>query len=190
MKSLLATICILAIVGMAVGVTIVMAGDTVNCTVTPGNYAVSVLPTSDPHGGMTLVSSHTGTKITATNDGSLTAKLTIIGADATYTEGGKCGDGVCTWTLSTSAPGTDIYVHAFSTKDPAPTTNGTLGSDPTVEWVALDKGSTYKTLVATKGSGLTQDFYLDMRTPATGSTETDYGSEYSTDVTVAAGEPD
>lgn len=177
MKSLIATICILAVLGVLMG-TMASAGDTVSCTVTPGNYSVSVSPSSDPHGSMTLASSHTGTKITATNNGTLTAKINIKGADATYSS--------YTWTLSTTAPGEDIYVHAYSTKDPAPATNGTLGSDPTTEWVSLDKGSNYKVLKASLAATLTQDFYLDFRTPATPAAGTSFGNVYSTTVTLQA----
>lgn len=179
-KSLLATICILGIAGMVIG-TIAEAGDTVTATVTPGNYAVSVLPTSAAYAGMTLSATKTSAQITATNDGSLTAKLNIIGADATYTS--------YTWTQSTTAPGTDIFVHAFSTKTVAPATGATLGTDPTVEWVALDKTSTYKTLVASVAAAGTQTFKLDMRTPTAAGAGTSFGNQYSTSVVVAAVAP-
>jgi hypothetical protein len=154
------------------------AGDTVTATVTPGNYSVSVSPGSENYGGMLINATKTSATITATNDGTLTAKINILGSDATYT--------TYTWTLSTTAPGQDIYVHAFSTKGTPPVTGDTLGADPTVEWVALDKGANYKTLVASLGSTLTQDFHLDMRTPSSAGVETSFGNEYSTDVTLQA----
>ena len=179
MKSLLVTISILAIIGLGIG-TMINAVDTVTCTVTPGNYSVSVLPTSDPHGAMTLSATNRGTLITATNAGSLTAKLNIIGADATYSS--------FTWILSTSAPGTDTYIHAFSTAA-NPTSGTATGTDPTAGWVSLDKGSTYKTLNASVSSSGTEEFYLDMRTPTAAGAGTSFGSEYSTNVTVAAVAP-
>lgn len=180
MKTLLATICILGIAGMMIG-TMARAGNTVTATVTPGNYAVSVLPTSAPYGGMTLSATVTSTQITATNDGSLTAKLNIIGSDATYS--------TYTWTQSTTAPGTDIFVHAFTTKAISPASGATLGSDPAIAWVSLDKTSTYKTLVASVASLGTQAFTLDMRTPTTAGAGTSFGHEYSTSVVVAAVAP-
>lgn len=180
MKSFIATICILGIAGMMIG-TMAMAGDTVTATVTPGNYAVSVSPTSAPYGGMTLSMTATSTQITATNNGSLTAKLNIIGADATWT--------TKTWTQSTTAPGTDTFVHAFTTKAIPPASGATLGSDPTIAWVSLDKTSTYKTLVASVAAAGTQTFTLDMRTPTAAGAETSFGNQYSTSVVVAAVAP-
>lgn len=161
--------------------TAVEAVDTVTATVTPGNYSVTLDVTSADYGGMTLSQTETSVTITATNNGSLTAKLNIIGSDATYT--------TYTWTQSTTAPGTDIFVHAFTTKTVPPATGATLGSDPTLEWVALDKSSTYKTLVASVASLGTQAFHLDFRTPTAAGAETSFGNEYSTTVTLQAVAP-
>jgi hypothetical protein len=179
-KSLIIPVSILGVIGLTIG-SIVSAGNTVTATVTPGNYSVSVSPASANYSGMTLSETKSSATITATSDGSLAAKINIIGADATYT--------TYTWTQSTTAPGTDTFVHAFSTKATAPASGATLGSDPTVEWVALDKGATYKTLVASLASAGTQDFKLDMRTPTTAGAETSFGNQYSTSVTLQAVAP-
>ncbi len=148
-------------------------------------YSVSVEPTSVGYGGMPIDVTKASGIITATV-GNAATKLNIIGADATYTEGGKCGDGVCTWTLS-GAQGQDQYVHAF-TKNTSLTTGGTLGSNPDSQWVALDTSGD-QVLAASVGAGLTQDFKLDMRTPDTAGGETELGKTYFTDVTIVASAP-
>jgi len=188
MKSLLAMICILGMTGIMIG-TIVEAGDTVTATVTPGNYSVSVDPIAADYGSMTLAATETSAQIAATNAGSLTEKINILGSDATYTEVAHCGDGTCTWTLSTVAPGQDTIVHAFTTKATPPATGATLGTNPLVEWVPLDKGANYTIASASVEAADIMNFYLDMRTPATAGTETDYGSEYSSTVTLQAVAP-
>lgn len=147
-------------------------------------YSVSVDPTSVNYGEMVMNATKASATITATVDNSIT-KLNIVGTDATYTEGGKCGDGVCTWMLSGSL-GQDQYIHAF-TKNTGLATNGTLGSDPATEWVALDK--TGKVLAASVDAYGSQTYKLDMRTPSSSGTETDLGSQYSTDVTIVAMAP-
>jgi len=147
-------------------------------------YSVSVDPTSVNYGGMAMNTTRASAIITATV-GDAATKLNIIGADATYTEGGKCGDGVCTWALSI-ALGQDQYVHAF-TKSTGLTTGGTLGSNPSSEWVALTK--TNQLLSASVTANGSQNFKLDMRTPSTAGTETNLGSQYSTDVTIVASAP-
>lgn len=179
-KQFLATICILGIIGMMIGTT-AEAGDTVTATVTPGNYSVTLDVTTAAYAGMTLSATKTSATITATNNGSLASKLNIIGSDATYTS--------YTWTQSTTAPGSDTFVHAFTTKATPPATGATLGTDPTVEWVSLDKTSTYKTLVASVAAAGTQAFHLDMRTPTTAGAGTSFGNEYSTSVVLQAVAP-
>lgn len=180
-KSFLATICILGIVGMVIGA-VAEAGNTVTATVTPGNYSVSVSPATVAYTSMTLSATKMSATITATNDGSLAEKINILGADATG--GGK------TWTQSTTAPGTDTFVHAFTTKATPPATGTALGTtDPTTDWISLDKVSTYKTLVASVAAAGTQDFHLDMRTPTTAGAETAFGTEYSMSVTLQAVAP-
>jgi len=187
MKSLLISISIVAIAGLVVGA-MAVATDTVTCTVTPGAYAVSVSPTSDPYGPMTLSGTKTGTTITATNSGSIPERLNILGSDAVYGTT-ECGGNPCTWTLSTSALGQDQFVHAFTTKATPPTSGATLGSDPTTQWVPLDKGTSYTQLVASVAAAGTQDFHLDMRTPSSAGTNTSYGHAYSITVTLQAVAP-
>lgn len=147
-------------------------------------YSVSVDPTSVNYGGMTINSTKASATITATV-GDAATKLNIKGTNATYTEVGKCGDGVCTWVLST-ALGEDQYVHGF-TKDTALASGGSLGSDPATQWVALT--TTNQLLAASVTANGSQTFKLDMRTPSSAGTETNLGSQYSTDVIIVASAP-
>ena len=140
-------------------------------------YSVSVDPTSVNYGGMAMDATKASTTITATVGNSDT-KLNITGADATYTS--------YTWTLS-AALGEDQYVHAF-TKDTGLSSGGTLGSDAATQWVALDKTGN-QVLAASVSAYGSQTFKLDMRTPSTAGTETNLGSQYSTDVTIVASAP-
>lgn len=177
-KILLATLSIVGIMGVMLG-TVAEAGYIVTATVTPGNYSVSVDVATAAYGSMLLSTTQSSATITATNSGSLTEKINITGSDATYTDK--------TWTLSNTAVGTDTYVHAFSTKATAPATGATLSADPTTDWVGLDTSAiTFKASLAAAG---TQAFKLDMRTPSAASTNTVFGSEYSSVVTLTAVAP-
>jgi len=158
----------------------------VEVTYTAIVYSVTVEPTSVNYGVMPINDTKASGIITATV-GDAATKLNIKGVDATYTEGGKCGDGVCTWTLS-AAQGTDAYVHAF-TKNTGLASGGTLGSNPATQWVALTKISDENILAASVVANGSQDFKLDMRTPSAAGGETELGKSYSTDVTIVASAP-
>lgn len=97
MKSLIATICILGLVGMVVGVA-VKAEDTVTATVTPRLISVSVDPTSVDYGIMGTGEDQVSGTITVTNDGNDVEDITITGSNATN------------WTLG-GAVGSEIFVH-------------------------------------------------------------------------------
>lgn len=197
MKSLIVSICILGMVGVVIGVVVLAATDTVNCTVTPGQYAVTLDATDAAFGTMQLSASSQSTPelITGTGSSSLVEKFLIYATDATYAEAGGeqalCADtgavDTCTWALS-AAVGADAYVLAFATSTSL--TSGTaVGTDPGIAWVALSTSGDKKTLdfgVATSGS---QSFELDMRTPSSGPAETAYGKQYSSTLTVEATAP-
>jgi len=178
-----------------VSVSSVTVGDTstvnldwlpVEVTYTAIVYSVTVEPTSVNYGVMPINDTKASGIITATV-GDAATKLNIKGADATYTEGGKCGDGVCTWTLS-ATQGEDQYVHAF-TKNTGLASGGILGSNPATQWVALTKISDENILAASVVANGSQDFKLDMRTPSAAGGETELGKSYSTDVTIVASAP-
>jgi hypothetical protein len=175
MKSLIASICILGIVGMMIG-TMAKAGNVVTCTVTPGAYSVSVSPDSVGYGGMTLSATKASGTITATNDGTIATKLLINGSNATYV--------AYTWTLSTSIGVEDAYLHAYTT-DLTEASGTAIGADYTTEWEDLLTGnSDLAASVAVSGN---QTFQLDMRTPA--SVSGGLGNSFTTTVTVTATAP-
>ena len=174
MKSFIASICILGLVGMVVGVAVQGADTgTVAATVTPRLLSVSVSPITVGYGVVDVpgvdkapVTPTTDPVITATNDGNAAEKLNIKGANATGTS--------VLWTITTAAPGgspTYNYNHKF-------------GVSPYSIFTAMD--TNYATLVASVAQGGTQDFRLRLSTP------TDAGADYSvhsTTVTVQAVTP-
>ncbi len=167
-KQFIASLCILAVVGVAVGVGV--KGADVDCTVTPGEISVSLNRTSVGYGIMLLNDSKVDPigAITATA-GTAEVDLNFTGSNATYVIGSTdCGDGTCTWTLATT-PGTDIYKHGT-----------TINSSET----ALTTSA--QTLITDLSAGTPEDFTLKMYTPANGGIETDLGSEYGTTVTITA----
>ena len=105
MKSLIATICILGLVGMVVGVAVQGAGEqSVTATVTVRNISVTVGPASIVYGVLAAgTESAPSAVITATNNGNVTENFNIIGANT-----------AAPWTLGAIA-GSEIYVHKFST---------------------------------------------------------------------------
>jgi hypothetical protein len=155
--------------------------------------SISISPTTIDYGGMLINTTKASGIITVSNESSQSVDLNIMGADAEYQEAtgeeSLCTDtavqDTCTWTLS-SALGTDQYIHAYTT-DTTLASGGTIGTNPSIEWV--DLATTYKTLATGIAAGATQDFQLDMRTPSTAGGETAYGKQYSTTVTVQAVAP-
>ena len=176
MKQLIATICILGLVGMVVGVG-VQADDTVTATVTPKLISVTLSDTTINYGTLALSTDNSNRStaesvtITATNNGNVTSNLTIVGSNAT--------GGTTPWIISSDpaadgAVASDQFAHRFDE-----------GSTfVTGEAAALDS-SAYKTLKnGVAGSG-TVDFILQMNMP-TSSTNT--SDTKSTTVTVLATE--
>ena len=175
-KQLIASICILGLVGMVVGVA-VLAGteEPISATVTPKLVSVSVSPTTVNYGTLALSTSDgsrttalSGT-FTATNGGNVTETFNIKGTDAT---------GGTTWTLdyspaNTGTVGNDQYVHRYD--EGASFIGG--------EAAALS--TSYLTLKAGVAALGTADFVLQMNMP-TGTTG--YGQRSST-VTVQAVAP-
>ena len=170
MKSLIASIAILGLVGMVVGITASAATDgTVTATVTPQNISVSLSATSTNYGILALSTSDgsrttaTSSVFTVTNNGNVTENFDIRGASSTD------------WTLNSSpattgAVGSNQFVHRFDadsvfttgTAKALSTSNQTLGAS-----------------IATSG---TQDFVLQMNMPTASSVT----AQQSTTVTVVA----
>ena len=161
-KQFIATICILGLVGMVVGVAVKGATEApVTATVTVQNISVTVTDGTVAYGTLavnttksTLVGELADLQ-TATNNGNITENFNIRGTDSG------------TWTLGAVA-GSNVYVHRFSTN------SGTT-------WTALTTPG-YLTLATTKAVGGTQTFDLQITTPTVSA---DY-IEHSVNVTVQA----
>jgi len=101
MKSFIANVCILGVIGVLIG-TKVFAADTaqISATVTVQNISVSVSDgsidygTLAPGGSQDTTTNGNGDSQTATNDGNVNEDFKIKGANVTTG---------CSWTLSTSA---------------------------------------------------------------------------------------
>jgi len=106
MKKLISSISILALVGLAVAVSVQGATEgSVTATVTVENVSVSVTDGTVDYGTLPVNTSSTTVDFddtqTATNDGNITADLNIRGVDT------------ANWTLEASA-GSEQYKHEFS----------------------------------------------------------------------------
>jgi len=111
MKFLLATICILGMVGMVIG-TMVEAGDTVTATVTIGTVSVTIAPTSFDYGTMPFSSN----KQSFDTTGVLASKNISATVGSLPTDLGIKGAVTTDWTtLHITTPGVNTYVHMFST---------------------------------------------------------------------------
>jgi len=109
MKSLLATICILGIVGMMIGTT-VKAGDTVTATVTIGTVSVTVSPTSFGYGSVP----YSGSKESFDSD--LASHNISATVGTAITDLDIKGVNTADWTLDTVANiGANKYAHKFGT---------------------------------------------------------------------------
>jgi len=151
MKSLIANICILGMIGMAIGAG-VFAADTadVNATVKVQNISVSVSDGTVDYQTLALsgtedtTTSGVDNSQTATNDGNVTEDFNIKGADVSTG---------CSWTLATTQ-GDEQYFHKFCTSD--------CDSSPT--WTALT--TSYQTLAAGVAESGNQVFDLQIGVPS------------------------
>lgn len=99
-KQFIASLCVLAMVGMAVGVG-AQGADTVECSVTPMEISVSVSPTLTDYGIMGINNDNIAVEIfTVTNTGNEVEDITITGSDTTD------------WGLAGS-PGNETFTHKF-----------------------------------------------------------------------------
>lgn len=163
MKNLIASIMILGLVGMVVGVAVGAANEaSVGATVTVQNISVSVSDGTVAYGTLavnTTKSTLVGELVdlqTATNNGNVTETLNIRG---TVSSPGS-------WTLGAAA-GSNVYVHKFS-------------KDSGTNWTPL--ATTNQTLAAGVAALGTQAFDLQITTPTA---STDYTAQ-SVNVTVQA----
>jgi len=132
--------------------------------------SITVSPTSTTYGFMEVSSvkkadtANSSDEFIVTNTGNVAETFDIISSDAT----GGAG-----WALSTSTVGTKQFMHAYSANKTltASTTLGSVG-DQATKWVALDKGTSYRTLKQNVASSTTQDLVLELLTPS------DMGGDY------------
>jgi hypothetical protein len=118
MKSLIATLCTLGVVGMVIGVAVLGATEaTITATVTVQNISLSVSDGSIAYGVLPVNTSKSTCDFspydtqTVTNDGNVAEDFSIKGQNSQN------------WTLADTA-GTDQYVHKFATSS-CPWTSGT-----------------------------------------------------------------
>ncbi len=109
-KQFIASLCVLAVVGMAVGVG-VKGADIVDCTVTPKLIAVSVGDGSVDYGVLSFGNDTNdtldGTAVetqTITNDSNVSADIDLKSTDAT---------GTTPWELVSAMPGSEEFRHQY-----------------------------------------------------------------------------
>ena len=169
MKSLIATICILGMVGLVIGAKVVQGADeaTVTATVTVQDIQVSVADGTVTYGTLgqnSTKGTHSGDlndTQTATNSGNITENFNIKAiADASTPN----------WTIGATAS-SDIYVHQFCTAS---------CTTPPTNYTALT--TNYTTLATGIEASGNQTFDLYINTPNPSSVYT----EQSVSVTVQA----
>jgi len=149
MKSLIISLCILGMVGVAIGIAVWAAEDTITCSVTARDIAISVTTDGTIDYGNVDLSSSTSTLPnaiddvqTASNDGS-TAKISVKTSNATPATG---------WTSVESFNGSnDEFIHSFTTT-----------TSPT--WQVITEAGEYETASSTVEAGGTLDFYFQIET--------------------------
>ena len=175
MKALIATICILGMIGMIIGAA-VLAAETgpVAATVTVQNISLTVTDGAVAYGTIAVstikdtTSGGVNDTQVATNNGNVTEKFSIKGANTTN----------CVWTLAATADA-DQYFHKFCT-------TGTGTSDPCdagPTWSALT--TNYAVLAASVVVDNTQKFDLQIGVPTSSTCYT----EATANVTVQAALP-
>lgn len=147
MKSLIASIAILGIVGMVVGVAVQADTAPISATVTVKLISVTVDPTSVNYGTLAFGDSAISSTFTATNEGNIDEAFEIKGADATFNGG--------SWTLAGTSD-TNQFRHTVTGVSPAiaeqsltlsqATWSGTISADGTQTF-------TSKFYMPTAGSG-------------------------------------
>ncbi len=144
MRSLITSIAILAVIGLAIGLAVQAdTTDTVSCTVTPQAIAVSVDVGSVDYGVLDINdTSGPSVVITATNNGNVTEKFEIMSSNSTN------------WAISNSAVGAETFMHEFATDDPT-----------YAAYTAMDD-TAYNTLDASVSTGGTQPFKLRLKMPS------------------------
>lgn len=176
MKSLLASICILGVVGLVIGVMALAASEQgITASVCPELVSLTVSPNSVDYGVLALGATDQAPApayVTVANNGNVTEDFTIKGADAVASPSG-------TWSLcwtggACTIPGIDKYVHEFSTDA------WTTPHELTTSYQTLQAGIVGGVCDGTGGSSVTTHLRID--TP----TSTSVYDDYSASVTILA----
>ena len=156
MKSLIISVCVLSLIGTAIGITI--WGDTtgtISATVTARNLAIT--RSSDgaiAYGTLDLSATTTTDPSSDIND---TETFQNTGSTAKFNiKTGSTTGGSTPWTAAGTAA-SDVYVHWFATTT-------------AITWQMLDTNDTYETATSTIEAGVSLDVYLKFQAPS-GSTE-------------------
>ena len=162
MKSLIATLFTLGVVGMVIGAAVLGASEaTITATVTVQKISLSVSDGSIAYGiipaGQSKSTCDLNDTQTVTNDGNVAEDFSIKGKDSQY------------WTLA-STPGFEQYVHKFDT------------SSCPVTWGGTPLTTSYQTMATNVAPNATTTLNLQITTP----TVTNHYTEQDVSVTVMA----
>jgi hypothetical protein len=162
MKSLIATLCTLGVVGMVIGAAVLGATEaTITATVTVQNISLSVSDGSIAYGvlptGYSKSTCDLSDTQTVTNNGNVAEDFSIKGQNSQN------------WTLG-STPGSEVYVHKFAT------------SSCPVTWGGTALTTSYQTMATNVAQNATTTLNLQITTP----TATNYYTEQDVSVTVMA----
>jgi hypothetical protein len=164
MKSLIATLCTLGVVGMVIGAAVLGATEaTITATVTVQNISLSVSDGSIAYGvlptGYSKSTCDLNDTQTVTNDGNVAEDFNIKGQNSQN------------WTLG-STPGSEVYVHKFATS-----------SCEYINWdTAPALTTSYQTMATNVAQNATTTLNLRITTPTT----TNHYTEQDVSVTVMA----
>jgi len=179
MKNLLTTICLMALIGTAIGVNVGAAGDVdVNATVTITALSIaSITPTTFDYGS--LGTSDTKTYLTTSGAQTYGIKVENGGTAADFKiKGSATTGGTTAWTLDETTPGANIYVHRYAIN------SGGEGSPSFGSYTGLTGSN--KALASSVIAGGFAYFSLELKTPTVSA---DVGIEKTLPVTVMAVAP-
>jgi hypothetical protein len=162
MKSLIATLCTLGVVGMVIGAAVLGATEaTITATVTVQNISLTVADGSIAYGVLPVNTSRDTCYLndaqTVTNDGNVAEDFNIKGKDSEN------------WTLADTA-GTNQYVHKFAT------------SSCPVTWGGTALTTSYQTMATNVATSSSVTLNLQITTP----TATNYYTQQDVSVMVQA----
>ena len=175
MKSLIASIVILGLVGMIIGVAVQGVEETVTATVCPKLISVTISSSTVDYGIQALGATDvipTPASVTLTNNGNVDETFSVRGDSAVPQEGGT------SWVLVSTISTGNQYIHRSSP-------DGTTFTALTLSNVAFAGTDTTK---VTKGDcagsgGVSKTLYLNMDTPTSSTTQSTFDARVGVLVT-------